>query len=66
VARWDGDTLVVETTGFNGKAWLDSAGHPLSGALHLTEKFRRPAANTELIEYVCNENEKDLSHLVGK
>ena len=95
VAHWNGDTLVVETTGFNGKAWLDSAGHPVSDALRLTEKFRRPSfgsmeieitiddpkmytkpwtvkenphllADTELIEYVCNENEKDLSHLVGK
>jgi hypothetical protein len=28
VGRWDGDTLVVETTGFNGKAWLDQVGHP--------------------------------------
>ena len=39
--RWEGDTLVVETTGFNGKAWLDTGGMPGSDALHVTERFRR-------------------------
>jgi hypothetical protein len=39
--KWDGDTLVVETTGFNGKAWLDTGGMPASDALHVTERFRR-------------------------
>ena len=41
VGHWDGDTLVVESRGFNGKAWLDSAGHSTSDALHITERFRR-------------------------
>ena len=36
VGRWDGDTLVVETAGFNGKTWLDLAGHPSTDALHIT------------------------------
>jgi hypothetical protein len=96
VGRWDGDTLVVDTTGFNGKKWLDNtAGHPSTDALHITERFRRrdfghinlqltiddPKAytkpwtvslplvffpDTELLESVCNENEKDLKHLPGK
>ncbi len=95
IGHWDGDTLVVETRGLNGKPWLDSDGHPLSDAMQLTEKFRRPdfghmeieitmddpkmytkpwtvkenphlLVDTELIEYSCNENEKDLKHLVGK
>lgn len=40
--RWDGDTLVVDTTGFNGKAWLDTQkGRPATDALHVTERFRR-------------------------
>lgn len=40
--KWEGDTLVVETAGFNDKAWLDLAGHPRSEAMHLTERLRRP------------------------
>jgi hypothetical protein len=39
--RWDGDTLVVETAGFNDKSWLDLVGHPHSEALHVTERFHR-------------------------
>jgi hypothetical protein len=41
VGRWDGDTLVVESTGFNGKPWLDGIGHTASPAMRLTERFRR-------------------------
>jgi hypothetical protein len=93
--KWDGDALVVDTIGFNGKTWLDQAGHPTTDALHVTERFRRrdfghleilttiddPKAytkpwsaavkmellpDTELIEFACNENEKDVRHLQGK
>jgi hypothetical protein len=39
--KWDGDTLVVESSGFNGKLWLDQAGHPATQSLHVTERFRR-------------------------
>jgi len=95
VGHWDGDSLVVETTGFNGKTWLDQAGHPTTDALKVTERFHRrdfghlniqvtiddPKAytkpwtvtepmqlvpDTDLIEFVCNENEKDLKHLGKK
>ena len=41
VGRWDGDTLVVTTAGFNDKGWLDSAGHPQTESLRVTERFRR-------------------------
>ena len=41
VGRWEGDTLVVDTIGFNDKAWLDVLGHPRSEALHITERYRR-------------------------
>lgn len=95
--RWDGDTLVVETSGFNDKTWLDTTmGHPASDALHVIERFRRknfgtlevratiddPKAytkpwtttpqimhlqlDTDILEFICNENEKDMSHMPGK
>jgi hypothetical protein len=41
VGHWDGDTLVVETAGFNDRTWLDMAGHPHSEQLRVTERFRR-------------------------
>jgi hypothetical protein len=41
IGRWDGDTLIVETKGFNGYTRLDTVGHPHSDALHLTQTFRR-------------------------
>jgi hypothetical protein len=95
IGKWDGDTLVVETTGFRDDGWLDVNGSPLTEAAKMTERFRRvnygnleievtvddPKAytkpwtakmtqrimlNTELIEFVCNENEKSAVHLVGK
>jgi hypothetical protein len=95
VGHWEGDTLVVETSGFNGKSWFESHGQPVTEAMHLTERFRRPDVghleidaffddpkaytrpwkasmhlelmpDSELIEYVCNENEKDLVHLNSK
>jgi hypothetical protein len=39
--KWDGDTFVVETTGFNDQTWLDDNGHPHTSALRTTERFRR-------------------------
>src|SRR5947199_1391763 len=41
VGRWDGDTLVVETSGFTERAWLDYDGHPHTEALRMTERYRR-------------------------
>jgi hypothetical protein len=95
VGHWEGDTLVVESNGFNGKAWLSGRGNPTSDAMRLTERMHRrdmghmdieltiddPKAytkpwkaklhpelipDTELMEFVCSENERDLRHLVGK
>ena len=37
--RWDGDTLVVDVTGFNGKNWLDQAGNFVSEQEHVVERF---------------------------
>jgi hypothetical protein len=93
--HWEGDTLVVESAGFNEKLWLDGGGHPLSESLKITERYRRRdfghidveqtiedpkiyakpwtipvkltlIPDTELIEFLCNENERDRVHLVGK
>ncbi len=41
IGKWDGETLVVDTVGFNDKTWLDMVGHPHSEALHLSERIRR-------------------------
>jgi hypothetical protein len=41
VGRWDGDTLVVESTGYNDRTWLDPLGHPHTEALRTTERYRR-------------------------
>jgi len=41
VGKWEGDTLVVETTGFIEDGWLDINGNPLTEAAKVTERFRR-------------------------
>ena len=41
VGHWEGDTLVVESAGFNDRSWLDMAGHPHSERLRVTERFHR-------------------------
>jgi hypothetical protein len=41
VGRWEGDTLVADTAGFNDKTWLDVRGHPHSEALRVQERFHR-------------------------
>jgi len=42
IGKWEGDTLVVDTVGFNDKTWLDATGKPHSDAMHLTERYKRP------------------------
>jgi hypothetical protein len=92
IGRWDKDTLVVDTVGFNDKFWFDYLGHPHTEKLHTIERYTRtdlgnmtievtiddPGAyakpftttgrarlqpNTELIEYICQENNIDLVHV---
>src|SRR5579872_1822256 len=41
VGKWDGDRLVVDTSGLSEDTWLDDGGHPHSDALHVTERFHR-------------------------
>jgi hypothetical protein len=95
VGHWDGDALVVETTGFKDMGWLDEEGTPVTTAGKVIERFRRPnfgtleieitvddpktftkpwtvklnqrlLPDTDLIEFVCLENNRSLPHLVGK
>jgi hypothetical protein len=41
VGHWEGDTLVVDTVGFNEESWLDNIGHPHTEMLHITERLHR-------------------------
>ena len=41
VGKYEGDTFVIDTIGFNDKTWLDQTGHPHSDALHVVERIRR-------------------------
>jgi hypothetical protein len=95
VGRWEGDTFVVESTGFNDNVWLDNNGHPAGESLRVTERFRRKnfgsmdveitiddpktytkpwnvtlplvfQPDTEMLEYICPENEKDYDRLQGR
>jgi len=50
IARWDGDTLVVDTTGFNDITWLNDAGAPHGEGLHLIERIR-PVQGGRYLEY---------------
>jgi hypothetical protein len=92
VGKWDGDTLVVETTGFNERSWLDGLDHPRSTSMRITERYHRRdfghmdleiafddpkyytrpfglktelnlIPDSDVIEYVCGENEKDQAHI---
>jgi len=51
IGHWEGDTLVVDTIGFNDKSWLDSTGKPHSEALHVIERYSRPDLNHLQIAY---------------
>ena len=42
VGRWEGDTLVVHSNGYNDKTWLNSRGLSHTGELRMTERYRRP------------------------
>lgn len=45
VGHYEGDTLIIDTVGFNEKTWLDNAGHPHSEAMHVVERLRRTDGN---------------------
>jgi hypothetical protein len=41
IGHWEDDALVVDTTGFNDRMWIDTNGHPHTDALHVVERFQR-------------------------
>ena len=49
IGSWDGDTLVVDTVGYNDKFWFDFAGHPHSEKLHTIERYTRTDSATLVI-----------------
>jgi hypothetical protein len=55
VAKWEGDALVVHTTGFRDDLWLDSYGNPLTNSAKVTEKIRRPNFGTLEIEITIDD-----------
>ena len=55
VGRWEGDTLVVETTGFMDGGWLDVRGSPLTSGARMTERFRRPTYGSLVIEVTIDD-----------
>jgi hypothetical protein len=50
IGKWDGDTLVVDTVGFNDKTWIDNDGHPHTEDLHVVERMRRVNHDTLTID----------------
>jgi hypothetical protein len=94
IGRWEGDTFVVETRGFNDDTPIDGMGHPRSEDMHVTERYHRRdfghleteitwddpkyyirpitvkinynlVPDNDIFEMYCNENEKDLGHMVA-
>ncbi len=55
IGHWEGDTLVVDTIGFNDKSWLDAQGHPHTEKLHVTERIRRPDLGHLDIEFTLED-----------
>jgi len=55
VGRWDGDTLVVDTVGFNDRFWFDFKGHPHTERLHIVERYTRTSASTLVNEITIDD-----------
>ena len=61
VGRWEGDTLVVDTTGFNDQTWLNEKGAQHSPELHLVERIRLMPGGDYLEYKVTAEDPKTLA-----
>ena len=55
VGRWDGDTLVVDSFGFNDRTWLDARGLPHTEALRTTERYRRQSLGRMQVELTVSD-----------
>lgn len=55
IGRWEGDTLVVDTVGFNDLTWFDNYGHLHSDKLHTIERFARTDLGTLKIEILVDD-----------
>jgi hypothetical protein len=55
IGQWSGDTLVVDTVGFNDRTWLDDAGHPHTEQMHVIEKFTRTDSVTMKYEVTIDD-----------
>jgi hypothetical protein len=55
VGHWEGDTLVIDTVGFNDRSWLDAQGHSHTEMMRVTERFRRPDLGHLEIEFTIDD-----------
>jgi hypothetical protein len=55
VGKWDGDTLVVDTIGFNDVTWIDHVGLPHTDALHVVERIRRVDHDTLVDDFTIED-----------
>jgi hypothetical protein len=55
IGKWDGNTLVVDTVGFNAITWLDHVGLPHTEALHVVERIRRVDHNTLVDDFTIED-----------
>ena len=53
--KWEGETFVVDTRGFNGRIWLDQLGRPSTEKMHVTEQFRRVNFGTMKIDITIDD-----------
>jgi hypothetical protein len=66
VGKYEGDTLVIDTIGFNDKTWLDHTGHPHSEDLHVVERLRRVDAKTMELEVAVEDPKAYTKSFSGK
>jgi hypothetical protein len=55
IGHWEGDTLVVDTVGLNGKLWLDRVGHPDSDQMHVIERIHRVDDKTLQVDFTFDD-----------